>query len=134
MNPKISIPLWLLVLTACVSPKKALMQSWKIDDVVFLDSLNTMTPEQKMILTRNLKNDIRFEFLADSVYRVTTSEETVKGKWWFSKDKKVLFTVNEQGTIESKIHELKKDKLRFESSSEHDQSFIFTCSPVTGSK
>ena len=127
-------PIVLILFAACISPQKALMQTWKIEDIVFLDSLNTFTIEQKTTLTNNLKNDIQFSFLADSVYRVKGKEQAVDGKWWFSADKKTLFTTNPQGTIESKIYELKKIKFRFESQGDKNQSFVFICSPVTGTK
>jgi hypothetical protein len=127
------IPLLLIFIAAC-SPQKALLRTWKIDDVMFIDSLNTLPEEQKKMLTHNLKSNLQFTFLPDSAYQVRTGSEIVNGKWWLSKDKKTLFTTTQQGTIESKISELNKSKLRFESAGEMNQSFLFSCSPVTDKK
>jgi hypothetical protein len=127
-------PLLLLFLAACMSPQKALLKTWKIDDVVFLDTLNTIPEQQKKMLTHNLVKNLQFTFLKDSAYQVISGTEIVNGKWWLSGDKKSLFTTTQQGTVESKIYELKKNTLKFESIGELNQSFLFTCSPVTDKK
>src|SRR5687768_2585561 len=128
------IPLLLVFLAACMSPQKALMRTWKIDDVVFLDSLNTLPEQHKTMLTYNLKKNLQFTFLPDSAYQVRSPDETVNGKWWMSADKKSLFTITQQGTVQSKIYELKKGSFQFESVGDLNQSFLFTCSPVTDKK
>jgi hypothetical protein len=127
-------PLLLILLAACMSPQKALMRTWKIDEVVFLDSLNTLPEEQKKMLTHNLKKNLQFTFLRDSAYQVRSEDETVNGKWWLSADKQTLFTTTQQGMVESKIYELKKSTLQFESDGDLNQSFLFTCIPVIDKK
>jgi hypothetical protein len=133
MVKKLSIVL-LVFLSACMSPQKTLQRTWRIDDVVFLDSLNTLPEQQKKMLTYNLKKNLQFTFLRDSAYQVHSGSEIVNGKWWLSSDKKSLFTTTQQGTVESKIYELKKKQFQFESAGELNQSFLFTCSPVTDKK
>lgn len=121
-------------LAACTPSQKLLMQTWRVTDVVFLDSLNTITEKQKKILTYNLKKDMQFSFLPDSAYQVKNVNDVINGKWWLSKNKKSLFTTNQQGIMESKIYELKKDQLKFESKGDFNQSFVFTCVPLTTGK
>jgi hypothetical protein len=128
------MPLLFVCLTACMSPKKALLKTWKIDDIVFLDSLNRVPEQQKTALEQSLKTDFQFSFLPDSAYQVRTPVETIKGKWWLSGDKKSIHTTTPQGTIESKIHSLKENSLQFESAAGLNQSFLFICSPVTDRK
>lgn len=125
---------FLFMLGACVTPQKAVMQTWKITDVVFLDSLNTLPEPQKKMLTNNLLTNVQFSFLADSIYKVKSGSEQVNGKWWLSADKKTLFTTTPMGTVESKVHELKKKSFKFESNGELNQAFLFTCAPVTDKK
>jgi hypothetical protein len=127
-------PLLLIFLAACLSPQKTLLKTWKIDDVVFLDSLNTLGEQQKKMLTYNLKKNLEFTFLPDSVYQVKSGAEIVNGKWWLSADKKSMFTTTAQGTVQSKIYELKKGIFKFESAGDLNQSFLFTCSPTTAKK
>ena len=127
----LSIPFFL---TACSTPQKAILQTWKINDVQFLDSLNTLPEMQKDIITLKLKKDIQFSFLPDSVFQVLSGSEIRNGRWWFSADKKTLFTSTQQKTIESKIYELKKKSFRFESAGDINQSFLFTCSPLVTDK
>ncbi len=105
-------PLLLILIAGCLSPKKALLHTWKIDDVVFLDSLNTLPEQQKKILAYNLKKNLQFTFLPDSAYQVHSGSEIVNGKWWLNADKKLLFTTTPQGTVESKIYELKKSSFK----------------------
>ena len=127
-----SIPFFL---AACSTPQKAILQTWKITDVQFIDSLNTLPEKQKDIITSKLKKDIQFAFLPDSVYQVVSSTEVINGKWWFSADKKTLFTTAKEKTISSKIYELKKKGFKFESTGEDiNQSFLFTCSPLVTDK
>ena len=121
-------------LMSCTSQHKLIMQTWKITDVVFLDSLNTISTPQKTMMANELKKSIQFTFLADSAYQVKSGNDMINGRWWFSKDKKSLFTTTQEGTVESKIHELKKANFKFESMSELNQSFLFTCSPVSTDK
>lgn len=100
-----------------------------------MDTLNTLPEKQKDIIATKLKNDIQFAFLPDSVYQVVSGTEVINGKWWFSADKKTLFTNAKEKTISSKIHELKKKGFKFESAGEDvNQSFLFTCIPVVTDK
>ncbi len=125
----------LFFLAACSTPQKAILQTWKITDVQFLDSLNTLSEKQKDIITSKLKNDIQFTFLADSAYQILSGTEVINGKWWFSADKKTLFTTTKENTVSSKIYELKKKGFKFESAGEDmNQSFLFTCIPFVTDK
>jgi len=129
---KYCFPLLLLFLMAsCSSPVKMMCRTWKINDVQFLDSLNTFTPAQKEMLTKSLKTNITFTFFPDSSYQVTSSGEVHNSKWWFTAGKNGFYTITPEGkTIEGRILELKKNYLRFESAGEENQNFRFTCSPV----
>ena len=62
--------LLLLFLAACSSPQKILMRTWKIDNVDFLDTLNTLSQQQKMMVTQELTKNLKFTFMPDSLYQV----------------------------------------------------------------
>lgn len=128
---KFVVPALLLCfIAACSSPQKLLQQEWKIDDVQFIDSLNTYTAEQKGNISQSLKTSFGIRFKPDSVYVATHLNKTITGKWWFSKNGKTLYTNNIlDGTIVSKIHELSKDRLEFETTNSEKQTYIYTCSP-----
>ena len=95
-------------LAACSSPQKLLQQTWKVDDVVFLDSLNTLSPKQVDMLLNKVKADVVFTFLPDSAFQVKHGNDVSNGKWWFGAGKRSLFTSTQENTVESKIYELKK--------------------------
>jgi len=134
----IAVVLCFCLIASCSSPVKLLCNTWKIDSVEFIDTLNTFTPAQKEMLTRSLITSLRFTFKADSSYQVVSGTEVHNSKWWpaYNRAEKRFYTVTPEGnTVESKIIELKKNFLKFESgSAEPNQGFRFTCSPVTGSK
>ena len=129
------IPLLLCILAACASPQKVLMRTWKIDDIVFIDTLNPYPAKEKQMLTNKLKKTVQFTFLSDSAFQVRSGDEVVNGKWWLSADKKSLFTTTgDKGLVEAKIYEVKKSLFKFETASGINQTFIFSCSPVTDKK
>ena len=99
-----------------------------------LNDSKQLSEKQRNIITSKLKNDIQFSFLSDSAYQVLSGSEVINGRWWFSADKKTLFTTTQQKTVESKIYELKKKGFRFESAGDLNQSFLFTCSPIVTDK
>ena len=121
-------------LGACTSPKKALMQTWRITNVVFLDSLNTVTQKQKDLFTYKLMGDVQFTFLKDSAYQVHNGSEVVNGKWWFSGNKKMLFTTTPQVTVQSKIYQLDMKGFKFESAGDLGPDIVFTCVPAATDK
>lgn len=120
----------LFLLSACAAPAKLLQQTWKMDDVQFIDSLNTFTAEQKMNITSSLKQNFVISFKADSVYAAIHLNKNIPGKWWFGKNARTLYTSNTvNGTMVSKIYELNKARLKFETTNEEKQTFIYTFSP-----
>ena len=119
-----------LFFAGCNTPGKVIMQTWKIDDVIFLDSLNTFSQQQKLMIKNKLTTKGEFKFLRDSIYQISNGNETVNGRWWLANGNKSLFTTTSQKTVESKIHELKKRSFKFESQGEVNQSALFICSPV----
>ena len=131
------ICLLLFALASCSSPAKLLCRTWKIDDVQFKDSLNTLTQSQKDLVSKSLKSDLLFTFKSDSTYLVRNSGNTTTSKWWFTGNKKVntLYTQGDDGKIvKSKINKVTKTYLQFESEGQEKQSFLFTCSPTKDSK
>jgi len=135
---KYSVIILLCLFASCSSPSKMLLKTWKIDDVQFLDSLNTFDVAQKEMLTKSLKSTIKFTFLPDSAYVVRSSNDVINSKWWYTGKKGMytLYTIGSDGkTVKSKIKNLKKNYLQFETESEEaNQGFLFTCTPVTDSK
>ena len=131
------ICLLLFALASCSSPTKLLCRTWKIDDVQFKDSLNTLTQSQKDLVSKSLKSDLLFTFKVDSTYLVRNAGNTTTSKWWFTGNKKVntLYTQGDDGKIvKSKIYKVTKTYLQFESEGQEKQSFLFTCSPTKDSK
>ncbi len=128
---KFFVPALLLLLCACSSPQKLLLKSWKIDDVVYIDSLNTFTPEQKQNISSELKNSFDITFLADSTFHVHHNGKLIKGTWFYdTKAKKLYSNTPEEGKAVSTVYELKKDLLKFETGNDEHQRFIYTCSPA----
>lgn len=127
---KCFVPAMLLFLCACSSPKKLLLKSWKIDEVVFVDSLNSFTPEQKQNISTELKNSFDIAFFADSTFHVHHNGKLIKGTWLYDTKQKLLYsnTPNE-GRAVSKVHEIKKDLLKFETGNFEHQRFLYVCSP-----
>lgn len=127
---KFLVPTLLLFFAACSSPQKLLLNTWKIEDIEFIDSLNTFTAEQKKNMKEELKANFFIRFQPDSVYTATHVRKDITGKWWFDTKKKTLYTTNRKdGTVISKIYELSKDRLKFETSNEEYLTFIYTFSP-----
>ncbi len=135
MSIRLFVPAALLFLAACSSPQKLLLNSWKIDDVVFIDSLNTFTPEQKQNINSELKNSFDITFVADSTFHVHHNGKLIKGTWFYEAKQKLLYSnTPDEGRAVSIVYELKKDLLKFETGNNEHQRFIYTCSPDTKKK
>ena len=123
------------LVAGCTSPQKLLQQTWKIDDIVFIDSLNTFTADQKKNMLTELRSSFSIHFLADSIYTATNQNKTLEGRWWVDKRRKILYTKNHKdGLVVSKIYELDKTHLKFETSNQEYLTFIYSCSPKVATK
>lgn len=133
---KYFFPFLLCIVAGCSSPSKLFLNTWRVNEVTFIDSLNTLTDLQKKNLAGDLKKNLQFTFYADSAFQVRNANDVVNGKWWLSRDKQTLFTQMQGQITPAKVHEVKKGILRFESAGEYNQTFIFDCLPVvpTGKK
>jgi hypothetical protein len=122
-------------LASCASSEKMLSRTWKIDKVVFMDSLSTLNPEQKAQIANQLTHHMSLSFLPDSVYAVSSGGDKTRSKWWLSGDTKTLFTIDPQErVVESKILKLNKNYLEFITLGKGNDAFKFSCSPVKGAK
>lgn len=128
------LPLLLLLIAGCTSSNKLLLHTWRVNEVTFVDSLNTLTDLQKKNLSVDLKKNLQFTFYHDSAFQVRNANDVVNGKWWLSTDRKILFTQMQGQITPAKVYEIKKGLLRFESAGEYNQTFIFDCLPVTTDK
>ncbi len=132
MSMKFYIPVALLFFAACSSPQKLLLKSWKIDEVIFIDSVNTFTPQQKQNISSELKNAFDLTFLADSTFHVHHNGKLLKGTWYYDVKQKLLYSnTPDEGRAVSKVYELKKDLLTFETGNADHQRFIYSCSPAS---
>ncbi|MCX6199606.1 MAG: hypothetical protein NTY88_10375 [Bacteroidetes bacterium] len=129
---KFYIPVALLFLTACSSPQKLLLKSWKIDEVVFIDSLNAYTAEQKQNISSEFKNSFDITFLADSTFLVHHNGNAIIGTWFYDAKQKLIYshTPNE-GRAVSTVYELKKDFFKFATGNSEHQRFVYSCSPAS---
>ncbi len=129
-------PFLLCFAVGCSSSSKLLLNTWRVNEITFVDSLNTLTDLQKKNLAGDLKKNLQFTFYADSAFQVRNANDVVNGKWWLSRDKQTLFTQMQGQITPAKVYEVKKGLLRFESAGEYNQTFIFDCLPVatTGKK
>jgi hypothetical protein len=130
------IPLLIIAaLASCSSPVKLLSKTWKITDLTFDADKNSFNSRQQAEIRQQLLHETDFTFKPDSSYIVHKKDETVNGKWWFSSDKKTLYTTNQtMGLIDSKIIKLNGKTLAFETVNKNGQKMIFTCLPVTDKK
>jgi hypothetical protein len=125
----------LFFIGSCASTEKMLTKTWKIDEVVFMDSVSAYNAEQKAEIVKQLTHNISFSFSADSNYAMSSGSEKTNTKWWLSNDKKAFFTISPQEkVIESEILKLNKKSLEFITHEKGDNSYKFVCSLVKASK
>lgn len=130
MSMKFFVPVSLLLLAACSSPQKLLLKSWKIDEVVFIDSLHAFTTEQKQNISSELKNSFDITFLADSSFHVHHNGKLIKGTWFYDAKQKLIYSnTPDEGRAASIVYELTKERLKFETGNAEHQRFIYSCSP-----
>lgn len=96
-------------ITGCNTPEKLLSMDWKIADIQFKQTNNSLTQQQQNAIADKMKNKYNFYFLKDSVFLVIqNTNDTTIGKWYLSADKKKLTSITSEATSESTILKLNK--------------------------
>jgi hypothetical protein len=124
----------LSLFASCNTPEKLISCTWKIKDVVMTKDGRPVTDViQGLIKQQMIENTKLIVGRKDSSYTILQIKENnaTPGKWWFSKDKKELFTHNETNDIDAKIIELKKESLIMESKTADGKVIRLVCVPAT---
>ena len=96
-------------IAGCNTPEKLLSMEWKIVDIQFKQTNNSLTQQQQNTIADKMKNKYNFYFLKDSVFLVIqNTNDTTIGKWYLSADKKKLTSITREATSESTILTLNK--------------------------
>ncbi len=107
------------LLSSCISREKLIVKSWKFDGMELLSSRDSAEVAFIQKASDQMKADITIRLEADSTYTIMQVKEqrAIRGKWWFSIDKKRLYTLTDLGLTESKVLKLTKSKLVYEAMS-----------------
>ncbi len=126
------------LLASCTSPEKLITRAWKFKDWQFENVTDSASVAFGQQVREQMKTNIDFSMEADSTYTIwqLKSMEPVRGKWWFSADKKQLFTKTDMGLTQSKVLNLTKNLLVFETKDPSGKMIKMTCvaKPAKGSK
>jgi hypothetical protein len=111
----------LFSMSSCNDKSKALLQTWKIDNV----KLSKEVPaEQKSFfdaMLAQMKESLRITYKADGTFEANFNGKVSKGKWELSKDAKTLTATDETGkTVKYDILVLEKTKLEYKTSDGND--------------
>lgn len=120
-------------LTACSSPEKLLCGHWQANEVKFTARSQYNLPEQNQ-MRYTITRETTFQFKRDSVYELTTQGTLRQGKWWFSADKKTLFTVLDGDTSRTLVTTLNKKVFAFDPQSDAGEIESIICYPSTTAK
>ena len=90
-------------LSSCVSREKLIVKSWKLDDMQLESSRDSAELAFINTAAASMRTNITMRMEADSTYTIMQLQEqkATRGKWWFSADKKRLYTKTDLGLIES---------------------------------
>src|ERR1700751_3138255 len=109
MKPVIVFACLILLLASCATPEKLISRKWTVVEASVNDSLNPLSQMQKEILNTALTKNVFFTMKPDSTYIVQSNKQIVTGKWWFSANKKTVYTVpGESSKVDAKILKLSK--------------------------
>ena len=103
-------------LAACAPREKLISRGWKVDDVDMGPAKDSAALAFQEMAREQMRTNLLFELEMDSSYVIRQLKEgtAIRGKWWFSADKKELFTKNELAFQQSKVLKLTKKTLVFE--------------------
>lgn len=104
------------MLASCVAREKLVVNSWKFNGVELENDRDSTRQAFAAMASAQMKANINIKMDADSSYTIMQLKEgtALHGKWWFSADKKVLFTKTDVGLNQYKILTLTKNKLVYE--------------------
>ena len=117
------------LLASCASREKLIARAWKFKDWQFENVTDSASLAFGQKVREQMKTNIDFSMDADSTYTIwqLKNMEAVRGNWWFSADKKQLFTKTDMGLTQSKVLTLTKKLLVFETKDPSGQMIKMTC-------
>jgi hypothetical protein len=106
-----------VLLASCAPREKLICRSWKFKDVEFPATQDSASAAFTAMARQQMLSNINFTMETDSTYTIWQLKGMIptRGKWWFSADKKQLFTETDLGLTPSKVIKLTKSSLVFES-------------------
>ena len=120
----------LICLLACCAPREKLVaRNWKIKDVEFETVNDSAAIAFANMARQQMKSNINITMGADSSYTIWQLKDmtATRGKWWFSADKKQLYTKTDLGITEMKVLKLTKKDLVFESKDPSGKTIKMIC-------
>jgi|GEM_PF-3559061 hypothetical protein len=126
------------LLASCAPRQKLIVGSWKFKDMKIESNLDSANLAFVSMAGNQMKTNISIKMEADSTYTIMQLKEqrAIRGKWWFSADKKNLFTNTDLGLNKYKVLKLTKNELVYEvlDNNGHLFKMMFTAITTAGSK
>jgi hypothetical protein len=118
-------------LAACAPREKLISRGWKIVDVDMGPAKDSAALAFQEMAREQMRTNLLFEMEMDSSYVIRQLKEgtAIRGKWWFSADKKDLFTKNYLAFQQSKVLKLTKKTLVFETKDASGNMVKMICVP-----
>lgn len=117
-------------LASCAPREKLISRAWKFKDVEFGNKTSDSTTLAFYDNARyQMKTNLDFTMEADSTYTIMQLKErrAIRGKWWFSADKKKMYTQTELGLTECKVIKLTKKALVYETTEPSGKTVTMIC-------
>ncbi len=126
------------LLASCAPREKLIMRGWKFSDVDLGSAKDSASQAFAAMAGNQMKANIQLEMLSDSTYNIRQLKEgeVIRGKWWFSADKKHLFTKTDLAYTDYKVVKLTSKILVIETSDKSGRIIKMVCVPMAspGSK
>jgi len=126
----------IVLLAGCVAREKLVVRSWKFSDLKIESNLDSANMAFATMAGDQMKANISVKMEADSTYTITQLKEqrATRGKWWFSADKKTLFTNTDLGLNKYKVLKLTKNELVYETKDNNNHLYKMTFVAIEDSK
>jgi len=135
---KLVLFLCIALLASCASRQKLIVGSWKFKDMKPEAELDSAALAFVTMAADQMKTNLTTTMEADSSYTIMQLKEqrAIRGRWWFSADKKTLFTNTDLGYNQYKVLTLTKKELVYETKDNSGRLFKMILVPLTtaGSK
>jgi len=104
------------LLASCAPREKLIAHGWQFKDVVLEPEKDSVAAAFQVKIHDQMINNLLISMESDSGYTIRQLAEgkAIRGKWWFSPDKKEFYTKTDLGLNTYKIIKLTKNVLVYE--------------------